>query len=130
MDTTNTQRVIKFRFWNPPGKAFVQQYKYKGLVDELFERDDMLIPSQYTDIKDCNGKEIWEGDIIEFERPLTKKDSKKYTAIIYYEDAAYLIKTKDTEGTLTHSLLHDLSNFIYTWKVKVIGNKFEHPKLL
>jgi len=123
-------RTIKFRFWNPPGKAFVEQYKYSGYVDELFERDDMLIPSQYTDIKDCNGKEIWEGDIIEFERPLTKKNSKKYTAIIYYEDAAYLIKTKDTEGTLTHSLLHDLSDSIYTWKIKVIGNKFEHPKLL
>lgn len=123
-------RTIKFRFWNPPGKAFVEQYKYKGLVDELFEQDDMLIPSQYTEMKDCNGKEIWEGDIIEFERPLTKKDSKKYTAIIYYEDAAYLIKTKDAEGTLTYGLLHDLSDSIYTWKIKVIGNKFEHPELL
>ena len=38
-------RTIKFRFWNPPGKAFVQQYKYKGLVDELFEQDSILIPS-------------------------------------------------------------------------------------
>ena len=119
----------KFRFWNPPGKAFVEQYKYNGFVDELFERDDMLIPSQYTGMKDCEQKEIWEADIIEFERPLTKKDSKKYTAIIYYEDAAYLIKTKDIEGTLTYGLLHDLSNAIYTWKVKVIGNKFENPKL-
>jgi len=123
-------RTIKFRFWNPPGKAFVEQYKYKGLVDELFEQDSMLIPSQYTEMKDCNNKEIWEGDIIEFERPLTKKDSKKYTAIIYYEDAAYLIKTKDAEGTLTHGLLHDLSDCIYTWKVKVIGDKFKNPELL
>ena len=119
----------KFRFWNPPGKAFVEQYKYNGFVDELFEQDDMLIPSQYTGMKDCEQKEIWEADIIEFERPLTKKDSKKYTAIIYYEDAAYLIRSKDTEGTLTHGLLHDLSNSIYTWKVKVIGNKFENPEL-
>ena len=123
-------RTIKFRFWNPPGKAFVEQYKYSGFVDELFEQDSMLIPSQYTEMKDCNGKEIWEGDIIEFERPLTKKDSKKYTAIIYYEDAAYLIKTKDTEGTLTYGLLHDLSDCIYTWKVKVIGNKFQNQELI
>ena len=123
-------RTIKFRFWNPPGKAFVQQYKYKGLVDELFEQDSMLIPSQYTEMKDCNGKEIWEGDIIEFERPLTKKDSKKYTAIICYEDAAYLIKTKDAEGTLTYGLLHDLSDSIYNWKVKVIGNKFANQELI
>ena len=123
-------RTIKFRFWNSPGKAFVEQYKYKGLVDELFEQDSMLIPSQYTEMKDCNGKEIWEGDIIEFERPLTNKHSKKYTAIICHEDAAYLIKTKDAEGTLTYGLLHDLSNSICTWKVKVIGNKFANPELL
>ena len=124
-------RTIKFRFWNPPGKAFVQQYKYSGYVDELFEQDSMLIPSQYTEMKDCNGKEIWEGDIIEFERPLTKKDSKKYTAIIYYEDAAYLVmaKTSDVEGTLAYIWLHDLSKEIYTWKIKVIGNKFQNPEL-
>ena len=125
-------RTIKFRFWNPPGKAFVEQYKYKGLVDELFEQDDMLIPSQYTDMKDCNGKEIWEGDIIEFERPLTSKDFKKFTAIISYANAAYLVmaKTSDVEGTLAYIWLHDLSKEIYNWKVKVIGNKFEHPELI
>jgi len=122
-------RSIKFRFWSPQGKAFVQQYKYNGYVDELFEQDSMLIPSQYTDMKDCNGKEIWEGDILEYERPLTNKDSKKYIAIVSYEDAAYSIRSKETEGTLTYGLLHDLSNAIYTWKVKVIGNKFENPEL-
>ena len=125
-------RTIKFRFWNPPGKAFVQQYKYKGLVDELFEQDSMLIPSQYTEMKDCNGKEIWEGDIIEFERPLTNKHSKKYTAIISYADAAYLVMAKEmsTEGTLAYMWLHDLSKEIYNWKIKVIGNKFANPELI
>jgi len=123
-------RTIKFRFWNPPGKAFVQQYKYNGYVDELFEQDSMLIPSQYTGMKDCEGKEIWEGDILEYERPLTNKDSKKYIAIVSYEDAAYSIRSKETEGTLTYGLLHDLSNAIYTWKVKVIGNKFANPELV
>jgi uncharacterized phage protein (TIGR01671 family) len=125
-------RAIKFRFWSPQGESFVEQYKYNGFVDELFDEREwsILVPSQYTGMKDCEEKEIWEGDIIEFERPLTKKDSKKYTAIICYEDAAYLIKTKDTEGTLTYGLLHDLSDSIYNWKVKVIGNKFEHPELI
>ncbi len=124
-------RTIKFRFWSPQGESFVEQYNYNGPVDELFDEREwkILVPSQFTGMKDCNNKEIWEGDIIEFERPLTKKDSKKYTAIIYYEDAAYLIKTKDAEGTLTHGLLHNLSNAIYTWKVKVIGNKFANPEL-
>ena len=125
-------RTIKFRFWNPPGKAFVQQYKYKGLVDELFEQDSMLIPSQYTDMKDCNGKEIWEGDILEYERRLTNKDSQKYTAIVSYANGAYLLlaKAMSLEGTLAHMWLHDLSKDIYNSKVKVIGNKFENPELI
>jgi uncharacterized phage protein (TIGR01671 family) len=125
-------RAIKFRFWSPQGESFVEQYNYNGPVDELFDEREwrILVPSQFTGMKDCNNKEIWEGDIIEFERPLTKKDSKKYTAIIYYEDAAYLIKTKDMEGTLTYGLLHDLSDCIYNWKVKVIGNKFQNLELI
>jgi uncharacterized phage protein (TIGR01671 family) len=118
-------RTIKFRFWSPQGKAFVEQYKYNGLVDELFDEREwsILVPSQYTGLKDCEEKEIWEGDILEYERRLTNKDSQKYIAIVYYEDAAYLIKTKDTEGTLTHMWLHDLSKDIYNWKVKVIGSE-------
>jgi len=125
-------RQLKFKFWSPPGKAFVQQYKYNGPVDELFNQDDMLIPSQYTGIKDIHQKEIWEGDIIEFERSLTNKDTKKFTAIVSYADAAFLVmaKSSDAEGTLAYIWLHDLSKEIYNWKIKVIGNKFETPELV
>jgi uncharacterized phage protein (TIGR01671 family) len=122
----------KFRFWNPPGKAFVQRYKYNGLVDELFDQDDMLIPSQYTGMLDNHQKEIWEGDIIEFERRLTSKNSQKYTAIVTYADGAYLLLAKavSQEGTLAHMWLHDLARDIFNSKVKVIGNKFETPELI
>ena len=127
-------RTIKFRFWSPQGKAFVEQYKYNGLVDELFDEREwrILVPSQYTDMKDCEQKEIWEGDIIEFERRLTNKDSRKYTAIVSYANGAYLLlaKAMSLEGTLAHMWLHDLSKEIYNWKVKVIGNKFENPELI
>jgi hypothetical protein len=127
-------RTIKFRFWSPQGKAFVEQYKYNGLVDELFDEREwrFLVPSQYTDMKDCNGKEIWEGDILEYERRLTNKDSQKYTAIVSYANGAYLLlaKAMSFEGTLAHMWLHDLSKNIYNSGVKVIGNKFEHPELI
>jgi hypothetical protein len=127
-------RTIKFRFWSPQGKAFVEQYKYNGYVDELFDQREwsILIPSQYTEMKDCEENEIWEGDILEYERHLTNKDSQKYTAVVSYADAAYLLSVKavSVEGTLAHMWLHDLSNAIYKSKVKVIENKFEHPELL
>ena len=128
----NMTRPIKFRFWSPPAKAFVEQYKYSGYVDELFEQDDTLIPCQYTGMKDNHQKEIWEGDVIEYERSLTSKDSRKYTAIVSYANGAYLLLAKavSQEGTLAHMWLHDLARDIFNSKVKVIGNKFENPELI
>jgi len=55
----------KFRFWCDAGKAFVQNYKYNGLVDELFDpRDVILTSQQFVGILDKNMKEIFEGDVI------------------------------------------------------------------
>ena len=59
------ERKIKFRFWCEAGKSFVKDYKYSGAVDELFLEDKLLTPSQFTGKYDCEGKEIYEGDIVE-----------------------------------------------------------------
>lgn len=69
------KRTIKFRFWCPAGKAFIQDYKYNGLVDELFDEKDFdtLVPQQFTGLIDKNGKEIYEGDLINFSCNYTVK---------------------------------------------------------
>ena len=56
----------KFRFWNPQTRSFVTNYKYKGFVDELFEPDEFLKHQQYLGIFDKNMKEVYEGDVIQF----------------------------------------------------------------
>jgi len=55
----------KFRFWCNAGKAFVQNYKYNGFVDDLFDpRDVILTSQQFVGILDTNMKEIYEGDVV------------------------------------------------------------------
>jgi len=118
-------RSIKFRFWSPQGKAFVEQYKYSGLVDELFDEREwsILVPSQYTGLKDDFENEIWEGDIIELKR---KDREGLHRAEIQFVEGAYLAKFIKHEGTLSFFWLPHLNDYC---EVKVIGNKFEHPEL-
>jgi uncharacterized phage protein (TIGR01671 family) len=114
-----------YKFFCTAANSFIEQYKYNGYVDELFD-DPLLIPCQCTGVKDSYEKYIYENDVIEFERVLTSNDIKKYSAFITFYDGAFLVLSKDNEDTLVHMWLHDLcGKKIYDWKVKVIGNKLE-----
>jgi hypothetical protein len=109
-------RKIKFRFWNPPGKAFVEQYKYSGLVDELFGQDDILIPCQFTGFQDIKGNDLYEGDVVKFH-----KDKVGY---IDFEFGSFLLRIKNPSTTMGFIFLHAV------WSLEIIGNKFENPELI
>jgi len=74
---------------------------------------------QYTGLKDENGHEIYEGDIIEF---LEAESGETWTAKIVFENLAF--KALDVEDEAYDYDFDDLSD------IEVIGNIYENPEIL
>jgi len=124
------QREIKFRAWIkdkdiPEGhivegtdNLFISTRKgelvienYEGKVNRYKEEQYILM--QYTGLKDKNGKEIYEGDIVEHQIPVLGTDRKE----VIWDKIGFTLKGYKSE----------LNNPMATFKV--IGNIYENPEL-
>jgi uncharacterized phage protein (TIGR01671 family) len=129
-------REIKFRAWNTAAKAMLHFENPKGIADGG-DRYGMFLPAieskmyiggnyeimQYTGLKDKNGKEIYEGDIVKISGPYFRKSIQEIMLIGYDTSRAWF-------GVV--DVLHtvSLSAFDNEKDIEVIGNIYENPDLI
>ena len=124
--------IPKFRAWHNELDRMMSiknMWFQDGSVEELELNDavmnehitaypDEIELMQSTGLKDKNGKEIFEGDILK---------SNKYITSVFYERGAYCVKFSRTPNT---TVTMNVISFIEKYKTKIIGNIYENPELL
>lgn len=141
-------REIKFRVWDKEEKRFVefynpdpmiccadgQVYCYEKPDNELTNErwvNNRLILQQYTGLKDCNNKEIYEGDIVKLPSfMITGLERLLMGDVLWeiiFENCGFYRKLSDTKRALIEN---DTDCFTDFKKIEIVGNIYETPELL
>lgn len=124
-------REIKFRAWEKSLQEIIsvhdidfssRQINTNGAW-RLFNEVELM---QYTGLKDKNGKEIYEGDIVEIHHPKLRgvqDESIERGEIVFNGERGGFAWKEPRTGILYGLVTNDNAN-------EVIGNIYENPELL
>jgi len=128
--------IIKYKFWDKEENNFIEDFGTYGLDHtgtlsvicgpfgeawtESLE-DHAIIPLQYTNIKDKNGVEIYDGDIVKIGKVVWE---------IHWFRAGFVLKRTTVHGHLQVRRMRSLKEGVVHPDMEVIGNKFKNPELL
>ncbi|WP_369713337.1 YopX family protein [Leptotrichia sp. HSP-342] len=127
-------REIKFRAWLKEEKKMVNvetidftdksiQYLEKNeFINAYLSRrmifDDIEL-MQFSGLKDANGKEIYENDLISC--------NKYKNIVVFFENGCFEIKYPKSDTT---NIICTLDTFLEKYKCKISGNIYENKNLL
>ena len=108
-------REIKFRAWDKKQQKFVDDKQIKKNFNQYYKQPNSVI-MQFTGLKDENGIEIYEGDILECYDSLT---GSTFTGVVKFANGSFMVDSV----SITH----------YRWVDyvrEIIGNIHETPEIL
>lgn len=132
-------RELKVRAWYKPYKQMcqVESLRFDGngvytavLIEEPFydrklvEADEIVI-EQFTGLKDINGAEIFEGDIVKY---YPRHRGVPYRVYWADKSAKFLIGRDGVIGQSFSDIMHNLNTGRIA--LEVVGNIHENPELL
>jgi uncharacterized phage protein (TIGR01671 family) len=117
-------REIKFRSWNNKYKIMLPASNTINLPNPVMDHNEYIY-MQYTGFKDKDGIEIYEDDIVEYIFQELFKNKKIITLIEWDNEYTGFYPFNEKFEHWSDELTQILWD-----SIKIIGNKYENPKLL
>jgi len=113
-------RELKFRAWNNVTKGMISDVQDELLIGAVSSIPDLFL-MQYTGLKDKNGVEIYEGDIVQRKNWHENSDGKT----VLSEANSYMKK-----WAVIYEIGSVWQGYTVDSKDEVIGNIYQNPELL